>query len=204
MLQVGAYQFRFAETPTDWERIHRLNYRTFVQEIPQHTDTGTGQLIDKFHEKNRYVICVKEDELVGMISLCDRPPFSISSRLPDPGVLEQADVRPVEIRLLAVVPEERKSPVLAGLIWTLYQEATATRWTHFVISGVVEQVEMYTHLGFEALGPAVGSGRATFIPMWLPVAKLELTMRRPMELWQRRLARQNESQHRSCPQEVSS
>ena len=79
---------------------------------------------------------------------------------------------------------------MAGLVWSLYLESAAQGWTHFVISGVVEQLELYTHLGFEALGPAAGSGRASFVPMWLPVGKLESTMRRPMQLWQKRLERQ--------------
>jgi hypothetical protein len=190
MLRVGAYRFKLADTPEEWEQIHRLNYRTFVQEIPQHHDTGSGQLIDKFHDKNNYITSTKEQTLVGMISVCDQPPFSITARLPDPEVLRRDGVVPAEIRLLAVVPEERKSPVLAGLVWTLYQHAKTTAWTHFVISGVSEQLEMYTHLGFESLGPPVGSGRATFIPMWLPVRKVEETMGRSMQLWQKRLARQ--------------
>ena len=190
MLCVGAYRFKPAESPAELEPVHRLNYRTFVREIPQHDDPGTGQLIDQFHEKNQYLICLKDGELVGMVSWNDRPPYSIEKRLPDRQVLSSPGVRPVEIRLLAVVPEERSSPVMAGLVWSLYLESAAQGWTHFVISGVVEQLELYTHLGFEALGPAVGSGRASFVPMWLPVGKLESTMRRPMQLWQKRLERQ--------------
>ena len=189
MLCVGAYRFKPAESPAELEQVHRLNYRTFVREIPQHDDPGTGQLIDQFHGKNQYLICLKDGELVGMVSWNDRPPFSIEKRLPDRQVLHSPGVRPVEIRLLAVVPEERSSPVMAGLVWSLYLESAAQGWTHFVISGVVEQLELYTHLGFEALGPAVGSGRASFVPMWLPVGKLESTMRRPMQLWQKRLER---------------
>lgn len=189
MLCVGAYRFKPAESPAELEQVHRLNYRTFVREIPQHDDPGTGQLVDKFHDKNQYLICLKDGELVGMVSWSDRPPFSVEKRLPDPRALESPDIRPVEIRLLAVVPEERTSPVMAGLVWALYRESAARGWTHFVISGVVEQLDLYTHLGFEALGPAVGSGRASFVPMWLPVGKLEATMRRPMELWQKRLER---------------
>lgn len=189
MLCVGAYRFKPAETPAELEQVHRLNYQTFVREIPQHDDPGTGQLIDKFHDKNQYLICLKDGELAGMVSWSDQPPFSVEKRLPDRQVLDVPGVRPVEIRLLAVVPEERSSPVMAGLVWSLYLESAAKGWTHFVISGVVEQLELYTHLGFETLGPAVGSGRASFVPMWLPVGKLETTMRRPMQLWQKRLER---------------
>ncbi len=190
MLTVGAYRFKPAESPAELEQVHRLNYLTFVREIPQHDDPGTGQLVDSYHEKNQYLICLKDGELVGMVSWNDRPPFSVEKRLPDRQVLATDGVKPVEIRLLAVVPEERSSPVMAGLVWSLYQASAAHGWTHFVISGVVEQLDLYRHLGFEELGPPVGTGRASFVPMWLPVEKLERTMRRPMELWQKRLDRQ--------------
>ncbi len=189
MLCVGAYRFKPAESPAELEQIHRLNYQTFVQEIPQHNDPGTGRLIDQFHEKNQYLICLKDGELVGMVSWNDQAPYSVEKRLPDRQVLFAPDVKPVEIRLLAVVPSERTSPVMAGLVWSLYLESATRGWTHFVISGVLEQQDLYTHLGFVALGPAVGSGRASFVPMWLPVEKLEQTMRRPMQLWQKRLER---------------
>lgn len=189
MHQIGAYRFKEALSPTELEQVHRLNYQTFVQEIPQHADTGTGQLVDKFHDRNRYLICLKDEALVGMISWCDRPPFSITARLPDPTILDQPGLCPVEIRLMAVVPAERKSLVLPGLVWALYQQSKQMPWTHFVISGVVEQRELHDHLGFEPLGPPVGTGRAQFTPMWLPVGKLGETMARPMELWQKRLDR---------------
>ncbi|QEL16002.1 hypothetical protein [Limnoglobus roseus] len=194
MLQIGAYCFKQALSPQELEQVHRLNYQTFVQEIPQHADTGTGQLVDKFHEKNRYLICLKDNELVGMISWCDQPPFSIASRLPDPSILEQPGLRPVEIRLMAVVPTERNSLVLPGLVWALFQQSKTMPWTHFVISGVVEQRELHTHLGFEPLGPPIGTGRAQFTPMWLPVGKLDETMGRSMQLWQKRLERSSRTQ----------
>lgn len=192
MLEIGAYRFKEASSPSELEQVHRLNYQTFVQEIPQHADPGNGQLVDKFHEKNHYLICLKGDDLVGMISWCDEPPFSVTSRLPDPKVLDQPGLRPVEIRLMAVVPAERKSLVLPGLVWALYLQSKAMPWTHFVISGVIEQRELHTHLGFEPLGPPVGTGRAQFTPMWLPVGRLAETMGRSMDRWQKRLHRANE------------
>ncbi len=189
MLEIGAYRFQEAHSPEELEQVHRLNYQTFVQEIPQHADTGTGHLVDKFHDKNRYLIALKGEAVVGMMCWCDRPPFSIATRLSDPSILEAPGICPVEIRLMAVVPTERMSLVLPGLVWALYQQSKTMPWTHFVISGVVEQREFHAHLGFEPLGPPVGTGRAQFTPMWLPVGKLDETMARPMQLWQKRLDR---------------
>lgn len=188
MLRRGDYLFRFASTPAEFAQIHRLNHRTFVQEIPQHADNGTGELVDKFHEKNKYLICLKGERIVGMLSSHDKPPFSIADRLPDPSILSRPDVRPLEIRLLAVEPGERHSLVLIGLVWELYRNARAQGYTHFVISGVEEQRELYEHLGFEPLGPPVGDA-ARFVPMWLPMHVLEKRMSRTMRLWQQRINR---------------
>ncbi len=189
MLRLGNYEFRYAESEEDFAAVHELNYRTFVREIPQHHDSGNGLLIDKFHQKNRYLIAEKQGRMVGMLSAHDTPPFSIADRLPDASILNQSGVRPVEIRLLAVEPDERNSPAMAGLVWTLYQDAKLHGYTHFVISGVVEQQALYLHLGFLPLGPAVGSGRAQFVPMWLPLPTLEAKMGRLIDLWGKRLNR---------------
>lgn len=189
MYRIGAYEFTIASTPEDLEQVHRLNHQTFVEEIPQHGATSDGLLVDKFHDKNEYLICRKSGKVVGMLASHDQPPFSIADRLPDASILTQPGIRPVEIRLLAVEPTERKGPVLAGLVWLLYNRAQQAGYSHFVISGVVNQRDLYEHLGFEALGPAVGHGDAQFIPMWLPVPRLQETMGRAMKLWERRLSR---------------
>ena len=189
MHRVGPYTFAFAVTEADFEAVHALNYQTFVREIPQHAGDGTGRLVDKFHDRNRYLIARKDGTHVGMLALHDAPPWSVTDRLPDPKFLDDPAIRPLEIRLLAVVPDERTSPVMLGLVWALYDYARAHGFTHFVISAVVEQRTLYEHLGFVALGPPVGAGRACFLPMWLPLPRLEAKMARLMELWQRRLER---------------
>src|SRR6266481_4738868 len=108
MFQFGRYTFKQAETAAEFEQIHALNYSTFVREIPQHADPGDGRLVDKFHSKNLYFVALRGARIVGMISAHDQPPFSVATRLPDPGVLVAADVRPLEIRLLAIEPRERR------------------------------------------------------------------------------------------------
>ena len=50
MLRVGRYVFKRAEDEHELEAIHRLNYQTFVREIPQHADTGSGRLVDRLHD----------------------------------------------------------------------------------------------------------------------------------------------------------
>lgn len=90
MLRVGRYVFKRAEASHEFEAIHRLNYRTFVEEIPQHPDPGTGRLVDKFHDKNVYFVALRDGRLVGMISAHGQPPFSVAPRLSDPSVLDRS------------------------------------------------------------------------------------------------------------------
>jgi hypothetical protein len=84
----AGYWWKRAETPGEIEQIHELNHRTFVEEIRQQPDGGGRRLVDRFHEKNRYFIALRGARVVGMVSVNDRPPFSIEERLPDPEALE--------------------------------------------------------------------------------------------------------------------
>ncbi|MCI0638227.1 MAG: aminotransferase class V-fold PLP-dependent enzyme [Gemmataceae bacterium] len=188
MLRVGQYVFKRAETSQEFEQIHRLNHRTFVEEIPQHRATGTGALVDKFHHKNFYIIVLRDDRVVGMVSAHDQPPFSIAERLPEPGILVSDGTRPLEVRLLAIEPDERNSTLFFGLIWTLYENAREEGYTHLFISGVEERVAMYERLGFVRLGPAVACGDAAFVPMVYTIGKIPLKMQRVKRRWEMHVA----------------
>ncbi|MCC6358122.1 MAG: hypothetical protein IT450_05225, partial [Phycisphaerales bacterium] len=48
--------FKKAETADEIRQVHELNYQTFVREIGQHPDPGRPMLIDKYHEKNLYLV----------------------------------------------------------------------------------------------------------------------------------------------------
>ena len=60
--------FKFASEDWEFELIHRLNYRTFVEEIPQHQASPTHRLVDKFHAENTNLICLNGQKLVGMLA----------------------------------------------------------------------------------------------------------------------------------------
>src|SRR5258708_7942133 len=148
MLRLGRYQFKLAESDSEYEQVHRLNYRTFVREIPQHADNGAGALVDKFHDKNTYILPLRDGQIVGMLGAHSQPPFSIAARLADPSILHRPGMRPLEVRLLAVEPTERRTDALLGLVYSLQLYGRAQGFTHFVISGVTEQIELYRHIGF--------------------------------------------------------
>src|SRR5437773_2219822 len=132
MVRLGRYLFKRAETAEEVEQVHRLNYRTFVQEIPQHIDNGQGRLVDKYHDRNSYFIAVVDSRVVGMISVHDHPPFSIESRLPDPSIIRRPGMRPLEVRLLAIDPGERGKNIVGGLMYAMNAEARAKGYTHYL------------------------------------------------------------------------
>ena len=159
-------QFKEAETPDEFEQVHRLNHRIFAEEIGQHSTTPDGQLIDRFHQRNRYFIACKDGAVVGMVSVHDGPEFSIASRLSDAAVLGRLRA-PLEVRLLAILPEFRDGSLVAGLFSQVDAYARAHGYSDLLISGIVERQPMYAKLGFRPMGPAVASGAAAFVPMRL-------------------------------------
>jgi aspartate aminotransferase-like enzyme/N-acyl-L-homoserine lactone synthetase len=163
----GKLIFKTAETAAEFDQIHRLNYRTFAEEVQQYVPDGTGVLVDRFHDKNIYLIAVEDGRVLGMVAANDQPPFSVEKRLQDSTSLEALGGPLLEIRLLAVEPDSRHSMILGCLLWELYRYASNRGYSHAVISGITSNLEMYRRIGFQSLGPAVGSGDASFVPMAL-------------------------------------
>src|SRR5712691_9655958 len=140
MLRLGRYHFKRAETAEELEQVHRLNYRTFVQETRRQADNHQGRLVDKFHAQNVYFLAVVDGRVVGMISVHDRTPFSIASRLPDRKDICKPGMRPLEVRLLAIEQQERHSMVIGGLTYCMNLFAREKGYTHYLISGMTEQL----------------------------------------------------------------
>ena len=46
--------FKVACEPWEFEQVHRLNYKTFVEEIPQHEANPDELLVDNFHQENMH------------------------------------------------------------------------------------------------------------------------------------------------------
>jgi aspartate aminotransferase-like enzyme len=160
-------RYKIADQALEFEAIHRLNYETFVEEIPQHPANAAASLIDRFHDENVYAICLCGDELVGMIAgRCARP-FSLDSKVPGLDSYLPRHRKAVEIRLLAVKPRHRHGPVFARLVAQLARHFRLLGCDLGVISGTVRQLELYEHLGFRRFGPLVGSPDARYQPMFL-------------------------------------
>lgn len=146
----------------DFEAIHRLNYETFVEEIPQHKQNAERRLVDKFHHENTYWIGKKNGEVVAMCALRGKHPFSLEQK----GVsLPEGDW--IEVRLLAVKPEYRNTRTFAGLMRAILFEADEQGFNGVLISGTTREQKLYSRFGFVPFSEAIGPEEARYIPMQL-------------------------------------
>ncbi|TCI57702.1 aminotransferase class V-fold PLP-dependent enzyme [Exiguobacterium sp. SH1S21] len=154
-------EFRKA-MPNDEEAIHRLNYETFVEEIPQHQVNLERRLVDRFHNTNTYWIGEADGKLVAMCSIRDEHPFSLEQKgvtLP-PGEW-------IEVRLLAIIPAYRNTRTFAGLMRAMLAEAIERNVEGIVISGTIREQKLYRRFGFIPFADPVGPEEALYIPMKL-------------------------------------
>ena len=118
----GPLTFKVATEEWEFEQIHRLNYETFVVEIRQHEPNQDGLLVDEFHHENTYFICVRGEELMGMVAARDRRPFSLDQKLDHLDKCLPTGKSICEIRLLSIKQEHRRGMVLTGLLITLARQ----------------------------------------------------------------------------------
>lgn len=160
-------RIKVATEEWEFEQIHRLNYRTFVEEIPQHAPNPEGRLVDRFHAENLYVIALHGRDLVGMVAIRQQRPFSLDSKVTNLDAHLPAGRKPVEVRLLAIAPEFRKTAVFVALFEQVVRQCVEDGFDIAVLSGTTRQLKLYQHLGCTPFGPVVGSAGALYQPMYL-------------------------------------
>ena len=153
-------------------QIHQLNYKTFVEEIPQHQENPEKKLIDKFHTKNKYVIAVKDRNVIGMVCYNSERPFSLDTKIDDLDQYLPSNSNIAEIRLLSVTSEERKTTVAYRLLQFLCHTLIEQKINAAIISGTTRQTRLYARLGFTPFGPLIGKGEALFQPMYITLENL--------------------------------
>lgn len=167
-----AFHFKIADREEEFDAVHRLNYRTFVEEIPQHETNAEGKLVDRFHEQNQYLIALSGGDLAGMVCMRFDRPFSLDQKIPE----EMANLPPgrawCEIRLLALERCYRGSPLLTSLLRVLSKAVEERGRDAAVISATTRQLKLYRHLGFTPFGPLVGREGAWYQPMWVSLERL--------------------------------
>src|ERR1051326_8364019 len=160
-------RFKIPAGDSEFEQVFRLNYKTFVEEIPQHPPNAEKRLVDRVHHENTYLIALDCDHLIGMMAARDKRPFSLDEKLGNIDGYLPPGRKICEIRLLSVLPSHRNGMVFQGLLKLLLDYGKSQRYNLAVISGTVRQQKLYKHLGFVPFGPLVGSTEAQFQPMYL-------------------------------------
>jgi N-acyl-L-homoserine lactone synthetase len=163
---------KIASEPAEFDQIHRINYKTFVQEIPQHKENEQAMLVDRFHDKNTYVIAKRDVQVIGMVCFNLSRPFSLDEKLPDLETYLPPFHKLAEIRLLAVLPEERMTIITYKLLHQLALTLMSLQVNAGVICGYQKQLHLYQHIGFIPFGPVVGSGEALYQPMYITLKEL--------------------------------
>jgi aspartate aminotransferase-like enzyme len=169
--------FKFASEDWEFEQIHRLNYRTFVEEIPQHHASPNHRLLDKFHAENTYLICLCGRKLAGMLAVRGHRPFSLDQKLDNLDSYLPQERKVCEIRLLSIEKKFRGTQILQGILALLWQHGVEKGYDLAIISGTTRQFKLYQHLGFVPFGPVVGTGDAQFQPMYITLETFESTAR---------------------------
>src|SRR5262245_15570295 len=165
--------FKIASEESEFEQVFQLNYKTFVEEIPQHPPNPEKRLVDRFHHENTYLIALDADQLIGMMAVRDKRPFSLDEKLGNIDRYLPQGRKICEVRLLSVLPSHRNGMVFQGLLKLLLEYGKDQRYNLAVISGTVRQQKLYKHLGFVPFGPLVGSKEAQYQPMYLTMAEFE-------------------------------
>ena len=167
------FVYKIATEQSEFEQIYKLNYQTFVEEIPQHNRNEQHRLIDRFDKQNTYMIAKKNHEVIGMIAVRSNRPFSLDQKLPNLDDYLPNDANPCEIRLLTVKKEFRKSPVFYKLVELLVSFCLEKKYNMALISGVEQQIPLYKRMGFQAFSEMVGTEQAKFQPMYLTIEQFE-------------------------------
>ncbi|MBS4197524.1 GNAT family N-acetyltransferase [Lederbergia citri] len=160
--------YKIATKQSEFEQILKLNYRTFVEEIPQHNENESRTLIDKFHNENKYIVCMKDEQLIGMICVRSNRPFSLDGKIGKveehlPVIVEN----PCEIRLLAVDPQYRNGRAFLGLAQALIRYCLKLGYDAALISGTTREQKLYGQMGFQPFAYLTGDEDAAFQPMYL-------------------------------------
>ncbi len=167
------YIWKIATETWEFEQIHRLNYATFVEEIPQHHPHPEKMLVDRFHAENTYLICLDQRQLIGMVAMRDRRPFSLDRKLENLDAYLPPAQSLCEARLLAVKKAYRHRRIFYELLWMIVQYRDQRGYDLVLVSTTLRQQKLYNHLGFVPFGPLVGAPAAQYQPMYLTLDAYE-------------------------------
>ncbi|MCH8303727.1 MAG: GNAT family N-acetyltransferase [Candidatus Marinimicrobia bacterium] len=165
-------QIKSPTSQDEFEQIFKLNYGTFVEEIPQHMENDAKSLIDKYHDKNNYLIAKKDNEVLGMICYNSVRPFSLDEKLDALDKYLPSYSKIVEVRLFTVTKSSRKGVIAFRLLKHCINVLLDQGFDLAIISGTVRESAFFRKIGLVPFGPLVGEESARFQPMYVTLSNL--------------------------------
>jgi len=173
--------YRIAREPWEFEQIHRLNYRTFVEEIPQHPPNPDRRLVDSLLARSTPFVCLEGRRLIGMVMVSGERPFSLDRKLPALDSYLPPVRKPCEVRLLMIEPRHRRGRVFGELLVRVARWGRMQGYDLALISATAHQMKLYRHLGFVPFGPPIGTAEAPFQAMYATWDRVPASLRRLVE-----------------------
>ena len=163
-LQLSAkVQIRLADE-RDRSEIYKLRHQIYALELGQHHANPEHELKDLLDEYNIYVKATVAGKVAGFVSIT--PPgrrYSVDKYFRRDVFPFHFDSGLYEVRLLTVLPEYRRKPMIAALL--MY---AALRWVEaqggkrIVAIGRQEVLSLYAKAGLRSLGHSARSGAVTY------------------------------------------
>jgi GNAT superfamily N-acetyltransferase len=164
-----AKSLRVKVVSEDWEleQVYGLNYRTFVEEIPQHSPNEERRLVDRLLARSVCYVCLDGRRLRGMVAICGERPFSLDAKIENLDAYLPPHRSPCEVRLLAVERDDRGGTVFVALMGATLRHARRNGYDLAVLSGAKRQLPLYHHMGCVPIGPLLGTAAAPYQGMYL-------------------------------------
>jgi histidinol-phosphate/aromatic aminotransferase/cobyric acid decarboxylase-like protein len=149
---------------TDRKKIYHLRHDVFSSELMQHSENELKILRDKLDDFNTYITAKINNEIVGFISITppDENNYSIDKYFNRTDLPFKIDDGLYEMRILTVVKAYRGKPIALALMWGAFRWIESNSGTGIMAIGRTKVLDMYTKLGFKAMGNQIKSGKVMF------------------------------------------
>jgi hypothetical protein len=169
-------QVKIASEDWELEQVHRLNYRTFVEEIPQHSSNDERRLVDRLLARSVCYLCLDGRRLRGMVVVGSERPFSLDAKIEGLDSYLPPHRSSCEVRLLAVERNDRGGTVYVALMGAVLRHARKHGHDLAVLSGAKRQLPLYRHMGCVPIGPPIGTAAAPYQGMYLTWDRVSPTL----------------------------
>ena len=148
----------------DRAAIYAIRHQVYAEQLKQHSESGTGLLIDPLDEVNQYIAVKCSGEIAGFVSIT--PPnargYSVDKYFARSSLPVVFDHRLYEVRLLTVTDAHRGTSIALLLMYAALRYVEALGARTIVAIGRLELLQMYRRAGLEPLGRRVKSGEVTY------------------------------------------